>query len=168
MELYYSKEIMKHFRNPKNLGKMKNPDAVGEAGNLLCGDVMRIYLKIKEKNGKKIISDIKGEVFGCVVAIANTSVLTTMVKGKSLEDAVKIDKMQLIEKLGGVKKIPPTKLHCSILAVDALREAIYNYYLKNKLKIPKELEQEHKRIQNVLKMIERRYKKYNLYNFGLK
>jgi len=159
---------MKHFRNPKNLGKMKNPDAVGEAGNLLCGDVMRIYLKIKEKNGKKIISDIKGEVFGCVVAIANTSVLTTMVKGKSLEDAVKIDKMQLIEKLGGVKKIPPTKLHCSILAVDALREAIYNYYLKNKLKIPKELEQEHKRIQNVLKMIERRYKKYNLYNFGLK
>jgi nitrogen fixation NifU-like protein len=125
-----------------------------------CGDVMRIYLKIKEKNGKKIISDIKGEVFGCIVAISNTSMLTTMVKGKSLEDALKIEKEELIERLGGREKIPPFKIHCSILALDALHEAIYNYYKKNKIPIPEELKKEHERIQKTLKTIERKHKEF--------
>ncbi|NCP17528.1 iron-sulfur cluster assembly scaffold protein, partial [Candidatus Kuenenbacteria bacterium] len=83
----YSKEIFKHFKNPKNVGKIKKPSGVGEAGNLICGDVMKLYLKIeKNKKGERIIKDIKFETLGCVVAIANTSLLTTMVKGKKLED----------------------------------------------------------------------------------
>jgi nitrogen fixation NifU-like protein len=125
-----------------------------------CGDVMKIYLKIKEKNGKNIISDIKGEVFGCVLAVANTSMLTTMVKGKSLEDALKIKKEDLIKKLGGREKIPPIKIHCSILALDALREAIYNYYEKNRMPIPEDLKKEHERIQNTIKTIEEKHKEF--------
>jgi len=160
VKLPYSKEIIRHFKNPKNLGRIKNPDAIGEAGNLVCGDTMRIYLKVKEKNGKRIISDVKGEVFGCVVALANTSLLTTMVKGKRLEDALKIKKEDLIRKLGGRSKIPPIKIHCSILALDALHEAIYNYYKNNKLPIPKSLEKEHERIKASIKIIERRHKEF--------
>jgi len=128
---------------------------------------MRIYLKIKERNGKKIISDVKGEVFGCVVAVANTSMLTTMVKGKSLEDALKIDKEELIKKLGGREKIPPIKIHCSILAADALHEAIYNYYKKNNLPVPKQLEIEHERIQKTIEEIEKRHKEFFRLERGL-
>lgn len=162
MERYlpYSKEVVQHFRKPRNLGKMKNPDAIGEAGNLLCGDVMRIYLKIKKSKKGEIISDIRGEVFGCIVAIANTSMLTTMVKGKTLEEAMKIEKEELIKKLGGRDKIPPIKYHCSILALDALHEAIYNYYRQNNLPIPKRLEVEHERIQKTMEEIEKRHKEF--------
>lgn len=156
--LPYPKEIMEHFKHPRNLGRIKNPDAIGEAGNLLCGDVMRIYLKIKKSKG--VISDIKGEVFGCIVAISNTSMLTTMVKGKTLEEALKIDKEELIKKLGGREKIPLIKIHCSILASDALHEAIYNYYKQNNLPIPKQLEVEHERIQKTIKEIEKRHKEF--------
>lgn len=148
---------MKHFKHPKNLGKIKNPDAVGEAGNIYCGDVMKIYLKVKKG---RIISDIKGEVFGCIVAISNTSMLTTMVKGKTLESALKIKKEELIKKLGGREKLPPIKIHCSILALDALKEAIYNYYKKNNLPIPKQLEKDHQRIQKTIQKIEKRYKEF--------
>ncbi|MEM5793951.1 MAG: iron-sulfur cluster assembly scaffold protein [Candidatus Aenigmatarchaeota archaeon] len=159
--LPYSKEILKHFKNPKNLGRMKNSDAIGEAGNPMCGDVMRIYIKVKkDSKGKLRISDVKGEVFGCIVAVANTSMLTTMVKGKSFEEALKIDKEDLIKKLGGKKKIPPIKLHCSILALDALHEAIYNYYKAKGLPIPKELEERHKLIQKTLEDIEKRHKEF--------
>jgi len=160
VRLPYSKEIIRHFKHPKNLGKMKNPDAVGEAGNTVCGDVMRIYLKVKEKGDKKIVSDIKGEVFGCIVAISNTSLLTTMVKGKSLEEALKIEKDELIEKLGGRGKIPPFKLHCSVLALDALREAIYNYYKKNRIPLSESLVKEHERIQKTIKEIEKKHKEF--------
>lgn len=123
-----------------------------------CGDVMRIYLKIREKKGDRIISDVKGEVFGCVVAVANTSMLTSMVKGRSLEEALKIRKEELLEKLGGRKKLPPIKIHCSILALDALKEAIYNYYKQKRLPIPKKLENEHRRIQKTIQKIEKRHK----------
>jgi nitrogen fixation NifU-like protein len=160
IEPLYPKEIIKHFRNPKNLGRIEDTDAVGEAGNLACGDVMRIYLKIKKGKKGRIISDIKGEVFGCIVAIANTSMLTTMVKGKTIEEALKIDKEELIKRLGGREKIPAFKIHCSILAVEALHEAIYNYYKKENLPIPKSLEEKHKRIQATLKNIEERYKDF--------
>lgn len=142
MELY-SKEIMKHFKNPKNVGRIKNADGIGEAGNLVCGDIMRIYIKVSEKNNKKVIKDIKFETFGCVVAIANTSLLTTLVKGKTIEEALGIKKEDLIKKLG---KVPPIKIHCSVLAIDALKEAIYDYLKKQNLPIPKELEEDHKRI----------------------
>ncbi|MEM5834675.1 MAG: iron-sulfur cluster assembly scaffold protein [Candidatus Aenigmatarchaeota archaeon] len=161
ISLPYSKEILRHFKNPKNLGRMKNPDAIGEAGNILCGDVMRIYLKVKkDSKGKLRISDVKGEVFGCVVAIANTSMLTTMVKGKTLEEALTINKEDLIKKLGGEKKIPPIKIHCSILALDALHEAIYNYHKTKGLPIPKRLEERHKSIQKTLEEIEKRHKEF--------
>lgn len=155
----YSKEIMKHFKKPRNVGKIKNADALGSAGNPLCGDIMNIYLKIrKNKKGEKIIKDIKFETFGCVVAIANTSLLTTLVKNKKIEEALKITKEDLIKKLG--KPLPPIKIHCSILALDALKEAIYNYFLKNNCEISKELERDHQKIMKTQKEIEKRYARY--------
>ncbi|PIR02594.1 MAG: iron-sulfur cluster assembly scaffold protein [Candidatus Nealsonbacteria bacterium CG_4_9_14_0_2_um_filter_37_38] len=158
----YSKEIIKHFKNPKNVGKIKDPDGVGEAGNLICGDVMKLYLKIgKNKEGEKIIKDIKFETLGCVVAIANTSLLTTMIKGKKLEDALKIEKEDLIKRLG--QPLPPIKIHCSILAVDALKEAIYDYYLKNKIPIPQELKKEHQGIIKTREEIEKKYKGFTIF-----
>lgn len=154
MMKFYSKEIIKHFKNPKNVGRIKNPSGVGRAGNLLCGDVMYLYIKVKDKK----ISDIKFQTFGCIVAIANSSLLTTMVKGKSLEHAIKINKDDLLKKLG--KPLPPIKVHCSILAVDALHEAIYDYYVRNKLPIPEELKRRHERIQKTLNKIEKMYKEF--------
>lgn len=155
----YSKEVMKHFKKPKNMGMIKNPHGAGEAGNLSCGDIMRLFIKVKKdkKTGKEKISDIKFECMGCVVAIANSSMITTMAKGKTLEEAMKITKDDILKKLG---KIPPIKIHCSILAVDALREAIYDYYSRNKLSIPTELQKEHERIQKAIETIEERNKKY--------
>jgi len=153
----YSKEIIKHFKKPRNAGKIKNADGVGSAGNFLCGDIMNIYLKIgKNKKGEKIIKDIKFETLGCVVAIANTSLLTTLVKNKKIEEVLKIAKEDLINKLG--KPLPPFKIHCSILAADALKEAIYNYFLKNKIEISKELEKDHQKIEKEKKIIEEKYK----------
>lgn len=146
---------MKHFKNPQNVGKIKNPDGLGRAGNLTCGDIMYLYLKItRDKKGREIIKDIKFETFGCTVAIANTSLLTTMVKGKTLEEAMKITKDDLIKKFG---EIPIFKIHCSLLAVDALAAAIYDYFLKNKKPIPKELQAKHERIEREKKEIERRH-----------
>jgi len=158
----YSKEIIKHFRNPRNVGKIKNASGIGEAGNLYCGDVMKLYLKIGEnKRGEKIIGDIKFETLGCVVALANTSLLTTMVKGKKLEDALKIKKENLIRKLG--QPLPLFKIHCSVLAVDALKEAIYDYYFKNKIEIPEDLEKDHQRIIKTEEEIEKRYKGFQTF-----
>jgi len=155
----YSKKIIEHFRHPRNVGKMKKPSGKGEAGNLLCGDLMRIYLKIKKnKEGKEIIEDVKFETLGCLVAIANTSLLTTLVKGKTIEEALKIKKDDLIKRLG--KPLPPFKIHCSVLAVDALREAIYDYYKKKGIEIPEELKKDHQRIAKAKEEIEKRYKKF--------
>lgn len=155
----YSKNIIKHFKNPKNQGKIKNPDGTGEAGNIVCGDVMKLYLKIgKNKQGKKFIEDVKFETFGCIVAIANTSILTTRIKGKTLEEALKLRKEDLIEDLG--EPLPPIKIHCSVLALDALHEAIYDYYTRNKIFIPKKLQMEHERIQKTIESIEGRHKEF--------
>lgn len=158
----YSKEIIKHFKNPKNVGKIKKPSGRGESGNILCGDIMTLYLKIGEnKNGEKIIKDIRFETLGCIVAIANTSLLTTLVKGKTIKEALSFKKEDLIKKLG--QPLPPFKIHCSILAVDALKEAIYDYYLKNKLEIPEELEKEHQRIIKTKEELEKRYKGFQTF-----
>lgn len=152
----YSKEIIKHFKNPQNVGKIKKPSGRGQAGNFLCGDIMTLYLKIGEdKKREKIIKDIKFETLGCVVAIANTSLLTTMVKGKKLEDALKIKKEDLLKSLG--QPLPPFKIHCSVLVVDALKEAIYDYYFKNKLEISEDLEKEHQRITKTKEGLEKKY-----------
>ena len=159
MSKLYSKEIMKHFKSPKNMGKIKNPDGVGKVGNLVCGDVIWLYIKVKKdkKTEKRKIIEAKFQTFGCVVAISVSSMITTLVKGKTLEDALKITKDDILKMAG---KLPLIKLHCSVLADDALHEAIYDYLFKNKLPIPKELQEKHKKIQKELKIIEERYKEY--------
>lgn len=152
----YSKKVLEHFQNPRNYGKMKNPDGVGEAGNITCGDVMYLYIKVgKKKNGKEYIKDIKFQTYGCLAAIASSSILTELVKGKTLEEAIKIDRRLITKSLGG---LPPIKTHCSVLAADALFEAIYDYLKKNKKPIPPQLLERHKILEKEKKEIQKRYK----------
>lgn len=126
--MQYSKKVIEHFRNPHNQGRIKNADAVGQVGNQACGDVMKIYLKIAlNKHGEKIIKNIKFETLGCAAAISVSSALTDMVKGKTLSEAMKITKDQIVENLGG---LPPIKVHCSMLGVEALHQAINKYINK--------------------------------------
>lgn len=121
----YTSRVIEHFKNPHNQGSMKNPDAVGETGNPVCGDVMKIYLKIKDDK----IKDIKFETLGCAAAIAVSSSLTDIAKGKSLDEALKIKKDNIVKELGG---LPDLKVHCSMLGVEALHQAIKKYQLKIK------------------------------------
>ncbi len=116
----YSKEVIKHFKNPKNMGFMKDPDGVGEIGNPQCGDILKLYIKVK--NNK--IKDIKFETLGCAVAIAVSSVITEMAKNKTIEQALELTEENIAEKLGG---LPQFKMHCSNLAAQALKKAIKNY-----------------------------------------
>jgi nitrogen fixation protein NifU and related proteins len=128
MNLTYTKEVLKHLRSPKNMGEIKNADGVGTVGNHVCGDIMKIYIKVdKKNNGEEILKDIKFQTLGCGAAIATSSALTTLVKGKTLEDALKIDKNMIIKALGG---LPQSKIHCSVLADEALKKAIKNYQEK--------------------------------------
>ena len=122
----YTEKVLDHFRNPRNQGILENADAIGQKGNPVCGDVMKIYLKVgrKENSKENFIEDVKFETLGCAAAIAVSSILSEEVKGKSFEEAVKITKNEIIEKAGG---LPPSKIHCSMLAVDALQSAIKNY-----------------------------------------
>ena len=155
---FYTKKVLEHFKNPHNFGRMKKPDGEGKVGNIVCGDVMWLYIKVgKNKKGQEVIKDIKFETFGCVAALATSSVITDLAKGKTLKAALKINKKKVIKSLGG---LPAIKIHCSILATEALSEAIYDYLLKTKKKIPKDLQLEHERMQKGLKIIEKRYKRY--------
>ena len=147
----YTQKVLKHFKTPHNYGKMKNPDSLGKAGNIICGDVMWLYIKI-EKNK---IKDIKFETYGCVAAIAVSSLITDLAKGKTLKQAMEINKDEIIQFLGG---LPPIKIHCSVLAIDALSEAIYDYLSKQKKSIPKQLQKRHQRIEKEKKLIEEKYK----------
>ncbi|MFA5714350.1 MAG: iron-sulfur cluster assembly scaffold protein [Candidatus Paceibacterota bacterium] len=141
---YYSKEVLKHFNAPHNYGKIKNYDGLGKVGNVICGDEMWLYVKIgKNKAGEEIIKDVKFETFGCVAAIATSSVVTDLVKGKTIEQSLKVTKEDIVKVLG---ELPPIKLHCSVLAIDALSEAVYNYFSKKKIKISKEIENRHQLI----------------------
>ena len=121
----YSKKVLKYFQNPRNQGKIKNPDGVGMAGNPICGDIMKIYIKVKDNK----IKDIKFETLGCAAAIASSSMLTEMVRGKTLKQALKVTKKDIVKKLGG---LPVIKIHCSMMAVEALHKAIENYYDRQK------------------------------------
>ncbi len=116
----YSKEVIKHFQKPQNMGKLENPDSVGEIGNPVCGDMMTIYLKVKDGR----VFDIGFETLGCVAAIATSSMITSLAKGKKLEEAEKITIKEVADALGS---LPPVKMHCSDLAVKALKMAIENY-----------------------------------------
>ncbi len=124
----YSKEVMDHFSNPRNQGQILGADAIGEVGNPLCGDVMKIYLKIKKSDGDNrlndIIEDIKFETLGCAAAIACSSASTEMVKGKTLSEAFNLEKKDIVSQLG---ELPPVKIHCSVLASDGLKVAIKNF-----------------------------------------
>ena len=154
----YSEKVLKHFKKPKNYGRIKNPDGIGKVGNLTCGDVLWLYIKIGEnKKGEEIIKDIKFETFGCVAAVATSSMITELAKGKTIKEALEIDKEKIIKSLGG---LPPIKTHCSVLAADALYEAIYDYLKKKKREIPKSLEKHHKRIIKEKKIIEEKYKEW--------
>lgn len=116
----YSEKVMDHFSNPRNVGTMENASGVGEVGNAKCGDIMRIYIDVEEG----IIKDVKFQTFGCGAAIATSSMVTEMVKGKTLDEALAITNKAVAEALGG---LPPVKMHCSNLAADALHAAIKNY-----------------------------------------
>jgi nitrogen fixation NifU-like protein len=116
----YSDLVMDHFANPRNMGDMQNPSGVGNVGNPVCGDMMRLYLKIEND----VIVDARFKTFGCGAAIASSSILTEMLKGKKIEDALRISNEAVAEALGG---LPPTKMHCSVLAEDALKKALADY-----------------------------------------
>jgi nitrogen fixation NifU-like protein len=123
----YNDKVIEHFRNPRNVGEMENPDGVGRVGDPICGDVMELYIKVKDG----IIVDAKFKTFGCAAAIATSSMVTDMVKGKSVEEALEISNEAVVEALDG---LPPAKVHCSVLAEDALKSAIEDYLGQQKLK----------------------------------
>ena len=120
----YSQKVMDHFSNPRNVGELSNADGVGEVGNAKCGDIMKIFLKVE----KGVIENVKFQTFGCGAAIATSSMVTEMVKGKSLEDALRVTNEAVAEALDG---LPPVKMHCSNLAADAVHAAIKDYMEKH-------------------------------------
>ena len=120
----YSDKVFDHFTNPRNVGEIPDANGIGEVGNAKCGDIMKIYLKV---NDDEIIEDVKFKTFGCGAAIATSSMATEMVKGKSLAEALKLTNQAVAEALDG---LPPVKMHCSVLAEEALRSAIADYYRK--------------------------------------
>lgn len=154
----YTEKVIKHFLDPHNYGRIEKPDGIGKVGNIICGDVMYLYIKVgKDRKGKEIIKDIKFETFGCAAAIAASSVITDLVKGRGLQKALEIEKDKVIKSLGS---LPPIKIHCSVLAVDALSEAIYDCLARNKKEIPGKLQKRHQRIEKERKEIEKRFKKW--------
>ena len=120
----YSDKVMDHFRNPRNVGVIENADGIGEVGNAVCGDIMKIYLKIEND----IIQDVKFETFGCGSAIASSSMATELIKGKPVSEALQLTNKAVAEALDG---LPPVKMHCSVLAEEAIKAALKDYYEKN-------------------------------------
>ncbi len=121
--MIYSEKVMDHFANPRNIGEIENADGVGEVGNAKCGDIMKMYLKIDGG----VITDVKFKTFGCGAAIATSSIATEMIKGKPLDEALKLTNKAVIEALDG---LPPAKIHCSVLAEQAIKSAIADYYTR--------------------------------------
>lgn len=153
----YTEKVLKYFHEPKNLGKIKNADGVGKVGNLACGDMMYLYIKMGKSKGKEVVADIKFQTFGCVAAIATSSAITEMVKGKTIAEALKVSNKDVIESLEG---LPPIKIHCSVLATEALDEAIYDYLKKSKKTISADLEKRHKTTVKHNKELEERYEEW--------
>lgn|SRR3989344_3422080 len=122
----YNQKILDRFQHPKFSGEIKDADGIGEVGNLRCGDIMRIYIKVKDNK----IKDIKFMTYGCIAAIASSDVLCEIVKGKTLDQAMKVTSQDVIKAMGG--EVPPIKVHCSVLAQNALKKAIEDYKKKNK------------------------------------
>ena len=129
--MIYSEKVMDHFRNPRNLGQMEDADGIGEVGNAKCGDIMRMYIKVKDN----IITDVKFMTFGCGSAIATSSIATEMIKGKSIDKALELSNKAVVEALDG---LPTHKIHCSVLAEEAVKAAIKDYFDKNNISYDKE------------------------------
>lgn len=125
----YSEKVMDHFNNPRNMGEIENPSGVGTVGNAKCGDIMRMYMEIDEN---KIIRDVKFKTFGCGAAIATSSMATELVIGKTIEEAMKVTNKAVMEALDG---LPPVKVHCSLLAEEAIHSALWDYAEKKGIKI---------------------------------
>ncbi len=155
----YTKEVMEHFKNPRNMGDMEDPDAKSKVGNPACGDMMETYIKVGEKDGEKYIEDIKFKTFGCASAIATSSVTTELAMGKKLEEAEQIEKKDIAEELGGLPKI---KMHCSNLSANGLHEAIYQYKKKERMEISEDLERKHEIAQKTLEKTEEMREKHGL------
>ncbi len=127
----YSEKVMEHFTNPHNVGKLDDADGVGEVGNAKCGDIMKMYLKIEND----IITDVKFNTYGCASAIATSSIATDMIKGQPLSDALKLTNKAVVEALDG---LPAVKIHCSVLAEQAIKAAVKDYYDKNGIEYNKD------------------------------
>ena len=119
----YSEKVVDHYTNPRNVGKIEDASGVGEVGNPVCGDIMKMFIKVENN----VIVDVKFKTFGCGVAIATSSISTEMIKGKTIEEALQLKNTDVVNSLGG---LPPVKLHCSVLAEEAIHEAIADYYRK--------------------------------------
>jgi nitrogen fixation NifU-like protein len=122
--MLYSEKVMDHFANPRNVGEIEDADGIGEVGNAKCGDIMKMYIKVDGN----IITDCKFKTFGCGAAVATSSIATEMIKGKSIDDALKLTNKAVVEALEG---LPPQKIHCSVLAEQAVRAALSDYYRRN-------------------------------------
>ena len=121
--MLYSEKVLDHFSNPRNVGEIENADGVGEVGNAKCGDIMKMYIKVDDG----IISDVKFKTFGCGAAVATSSMATELIKGKSIDDALKLTNKAVVEALDG---LPAVKLHCSVLAEQAIKSALADYYTR--------------------------------------
>ena len=130
--MLYSERVMDHFQNPRNVGEIEDADGIGEVGNAVCGDIMKIYIKVEDG----IIVDVKFKTFGCGSAIATSSMATEMIKGRSIEEALELTNKAVVEALDG---LPPQKVHCSVLAEEAVKAAIKNYYDRNGISYRAEL-----------------------------
>jgi nitrogen fixation protein NifU and related proteins len=129
MKNYYTKEAINRFMNPKNFGKIKDADGIGDVGNIKCGDLMKLYIKIKKENGEEIIENVKFHTLGCAAAIATSDAICEMIKGKTIQEALLIQYDDVVNKLGSLPKV---KIHCATLAQEGLKSAINNYE-KNKI-----------------------------------
>ena len=128
----YSAKVLEHFANPHNVGKIDDADGIGEVGNAKCGDIMKMYIKVKDD----IITDVKFNTYGCASAIATSSIATDMIKGKPISEALKLTNKAVVEALDG---LPAVKIHCSVLAEEAIKAAVKDYYDKNRIQYDKEL-----------------------------
>lgn len=147
----YSEKVIEHFQNPHNYGKIEGASGIGKVGNIVCGDVMYLYIKV---NKDEVIEDIKFETYGCAAAIATSSVVTDLAKGKTIKEALKIETKDVVKSLDG---LPIIKTHCSLLAVDALVEAIHDYLKKNNKEVPAEIEKKHNILRKQEEEIEKRH-----------
>lgn len=154
----YTDRVIEHFRHPHNMGKLKDYSAIGKVGNIVCGDVMWLYIRVdRDDAGRDVIADISWETFGCTAAIATSSMVSDLAKGKTLPEAIAITNQDVASELGG---LPPVKMHCSALAADALNEAIYSYMTQKGMEIPEALQRRHQKTEKDVAALDKRYKAF--------